>query len=243
MIRQILPVPGPVEGKEALEELYLPTADEHLRINFVTSLDGAVEVGGRSGPLGGPADRAVFMAMRAVADVVMVGAGTARAENYGPVRLDDGVQARRTARGQTARPPLAVITARGDLDPSARMFEPDRDVIVFTTEPVARERADLAAVADVVPAGERAVDMLEVVAELRRRGMGRILCEGGPSLCRSLFEVELVDELCLTLAPVLAGVGNHQLAEAWHGDIARFELTSALEGDGMLITRYAKVSE
>ena len=242
MIRQLLPEPGWLDGNEAVEAAYLPPSARHLRLNFVTSLDGAVEVGGRSGPLGGPADRAVFMAMRAVADVVMVGAGTARAENYGPVRLGEDVQSRRRQRGQSARPPLAVVTSRGEIDLSARMFEPDRDVILFTTEATASARPELSEVADVVVAGQGMVDLGAVVGELHRRGLGRILCEGGPALARSLFVAGLVDELCLTLAAVLAGEGHHDLSESWSGEPRTLELNALMEGDGMLITRYSVVT-
>jgi riboflavin biosynthesis pyrimidine reductase len=229
-----------LEAREQIEAAYFHPSDRHVRINFVTSLDGAVEVGGRSGPLGGAADRAAFMAMRAVADVVLVGAGTARAEDYGPVRLAPEVQARRQSRGQSPRPPLAVVTATGALDPGARMFEADRQVIVFTTEGVVRRCPDLGAVADLVACGSGLVDVGQVVSELHARGLGRILCEGGPSLCRSLFEAGLVDEMCLTLAPVLAGEGHHQLSQAWAGAPVPLELVAVMEGDGMLLTRYAR---
>lgn len=239
MIRSYLPEEALLEDQAAIETAYLHPSEQHLRLNFVTSLDGAVEVGGRSGPLGGPADRAAFMAMRAVADVVMVGAGTARTERYGPVRLAPDVEDRRRARGQAPRPPLAVITARGELDTGARMFEADRDVIVYTTERVVTDRRDLAELAEVVPCGVGVVDVAQVVAHLHGRGLGRILCEGGPSLSRSLFEAGLVDELCLTLSPVLAGEGTHHLSEAWRGDAGRFSLRALMEGDGMVITRYA----
>lgn len=238
MIRSFWPKDEILEQPGQVEAAYLHPTERHLRINFVVSLDGAVEVAGRSGPLGGPADRAAFMAMRSVADVVMVGAGTARAENYGPVRLSADVQQRRRARGQAARPPLAVVTARGELAVGARMFEPDRDVIVFTTERVAAARTDLAEVAEVVPCGVGVVDVTEVVSHLHERGLGRILCEGGPTLTRALFEAALVDEMCLTFSPVLAGAGPHRLSEAWRGDPGRFSLTGLMEGDGMVITRY-----
>lgn len=239
MIRQFLPAPAVLASRAEIEEAYIHPSGRHLRVNFVASLDGAVEVGGRSGPLGGPADRAAFMAMRAVADVVLVGAGTVRAEDYGPVRLIEEVQERRIRRGQSPRPPLAVVSARGDLSPAARLFEADRDVIVFTTEAVAEARRDLADVAEIVPCGSGGVDVSIVLAELRRRGMGRILCEGGPALTRSLFAAGLVDELCLTLSAVLAGEGRQRLTQGWTGGTGPLELTALMEGDGMVITRYA----
>lgn len=239
MIRQLLPGPADLESREEIEAVYLVPPQDHLRINFVASLDGSVEVDGRSGSLGGPADKSVFMALRGVSDVVLVGAGTVRAEDYGPVRLPPEVQDRRRARGQKARPPLAVVSGSGGLDPGSRLFEPDRDVIVFTTDETAAQNHELRSVAEVVPTGSGRVGVEKVVADLRRRGLRRILCEGGPSLARSLFDAGLVDELCLTLSPMLAGEGNHELNEMWSGPLCRFELVALSESDGLLMTRYA----
>jgi riboflavin biosynthesis pyrimidine reductase len=241
MIRRLLPETGGIESDEALEQWYQPPSDRHLRVNFVATLDGAIEVGGLSGPLGGPADRQTFMAMRAVADVVLVGSGTATAENYGPVRLEAGAQARRRARGQPDRPRLAVVSGTGRLDPAARMFTGGDRVLVFTTDRVVNARPDLAQVADLVGCGDDRVDPGRMASTLDDLGLTRVLCEGGPALARGLFSSGMVDELCLTLSPVLAGAHHQALGEAWPGAPGRFELTALLEGDGMLMTRYAKV--
>lgn len=239
MIVQLLPERKDLAGVEDLESAYLQPSDRHLRVNFISSLDGAIEFDGRSGPLGGPADRSVFMAMRAVADVIVVGAGTARTENYGPVRLGSDAVERRLRRGQRALPPLAVVTARGSLDPGDRMFESGGHVIVFTTGAVAASRADLAEVAEVVGCGDARVDLAGVLKELEARGMGRVLCEGGPELMRSLLMSRLVDELCLTVAPVLAGPQRtHLTGEAPLERPELLELSGLIEGDGMLMTRY-----
>ena len=241
MIRQYLPEPAQLESQEAIEDSYLIPAGPHLRVNFVISLDGAVEIGGRSRPLGGPADLASFMAQRAVADVILVGAGTARAENYGPVRLDADVQDRRVRRGQLPIPPMALVSASGDVDTGARVFEDDQEVIVFTTELAAARHVELAGVADVVTAGPDHVDAGAVVAELRRRGYFRILCEGGPALTGTLLHDGLVDELCLTLSPILAGFGHRRISDGWGVDPLSLRLTTLMESDGMLLTRYAVV--
>ena len=241
MIRQHLPEPVQLESQEAIVDSYFIATGPHLRVNFVISLDGAVEIGGRSHPLGGPADRAAFMAQRAVADVILVGAGTARAENYGPVRLDPEVQARRERRGQSPLPPMALVTASGEFDTDARVFEDDQEVVVFTTELAAARHPELARVADVVVSGLDAVDVGAVVSELQRRGQGRILCEGGPALTGTLLHGGLVDELCLTLSPTLAGFGHRRISDAWGVDPLSLRLTTLMESDGMLITRYAVV--
>lgn len=227
-----------MEGPDDLERLYLPETDRFLRINFIASLDGAVEIGGRSGPLGGPGDRSAFTAMRAVTDAVMVGAGTARAENYGPVRAAPEVMDRRERRGQAPRPALAVVTRRGDLDRCSRLFGGEGRVLVLTTEKVQAGRPDLAEVADVVPCGPSEVDLGQAVEELRARGLGRILCEGGPALARSLLTAGLVDELCLTISPVVAGGGRRLFGEALLARAELFELVGVLEADSMLLSRY-----
>lgn len=240
-MRQLLPDVRPLDGRRDLEELYLPPTGVHLRVNFVTSLDGAVEIGGRSGPLGGPVDRDAFMAMRAVADAVMVGAGTARAEDYGPVRFDAGARARRVERGQPERAPLVVVTRRGMLSPDARMFEEPGGVIVLTTQATAA-RDDIVAlgkVAEVLAFGDLEVDLAAAVAELHRRGLGRILCEGGPMLTGDLFVAGLVDELCLTLSPVVAGGEHRHLGQRWPASSGPLSLTGLVEGDGMLVARYS----
>ncbi len=240
MIRRLLPHGGGVETVEDLEDAYIHPELHHLRVNFVTSLDGAVEVDGRSGPLGGQADRQAFMAMRAVADVVLVGAGTAGAENYGPVKLAADVHSRRVRHGQAAVPRLAVVTARGHLDREARMFAGDQPVIVLTTETVVGSRPDLADVAEMVVCGTDHVDLPVAVSELHQRGLGRVLCEGGPTLTRGLFDADLVDELCVTFSPVMAGEGRYRLAHAWSGEPRRFALSRLLEGDGMLMAAYTR---
>jgi riboflavin biosynthesis pyrimidine reductase len=237
MTRQLLPDVRPLAGPADLEALYV-VPGEHLRVNFVTSIDGAIEISGRSGPLGGPADKDAFMAMRAVADVILVGAGTARAEDYGPVRMDDSARERRAGRGQSARPPLAVVSGRGALRRDTRLFDDGAEVILLTTGKGAADHPELAEAAEVVVCGEAEVDVVAAVGELRRRGLDRILCEGGPTLSRELFGAGLVDELCVTFSPVMAGEGLRRLSEAWPDTPAGLRLLGLVEGDGMLIARY-----
>jgi riboflavin biosynthesis pyrimidine reductase len=240
-MRQLMPLCREISGPADLETFYqLPPRLEHLRANFVATLDGVVEVSGRSGPLGNDADRAAFMAMRAVADVVMAGAGTVRAERYGPVRLDEGARGRRLGRDQPDLPPLAIVTARGDLDPKSRVFSGDHRPIILTTQSVVERRRDVAEVADVIVCGDAFVDLRRARQELSARGLHRVLCEGGPELFRSLLNNDLVDELCLSLAPMLAGSEHrHLTAEAPLPQLAEFRLEGLIEGEGILMGRYA----
>lgn len=212
-------------------------AAPYVRVNFVSSIDGAVTVDGLSGGLGSDGDRRVFGILRELADVVLVGAGTARAEDYRG--------ARRPTRGTETPPPIAVVTGSGGLDPQARLFtDTDTPPIVLTTagSDTARRDALHAAGADVVVLDQLTPDAL--LAELARRGLHRVLLEGGPSLFGSFLAADAVDELCLTIAPVVAGGDAGRIASGPPGPPARpFALLGALQDDETLLLRYGRTSE
>jgi riboflavin biosynthesis pyrimidine reductase len=213
-----------------------------VRCNMISTLDGAITVNGRSGLLGGPADRGVFQVLRSLADVILVGAGTARAEAYGPAKLDDQLRAQRAARGQSAVPPVAVVTGSGNLDWSAPFFtEAEARPIVVTTrgsDPGARRRAE--AVADVVIAGEDGVDPGQALHQLWQAGHRSVLLEGGPGLNADVVHAGLLDELCLTLSPRLAaGAGTRVLAGPELMPPLELRTVHLLEQDGFLFVRLA----
>jgi riboflavin biosynthesis pyrimidine reductase len=205
-------------------------------VNMIATVDGATAVDGRSGGLGGPPDKLVFSAIRAVADVILVGAGTVRAESYGPPRIPPG---------REAPPRLAIVTRALDIDPSARVFQEaplDRRPIVVTTERSdPSRRAALAGVADVIVAGDDSVDVVQTVAALGDRGARVVLCEGGPSLNGQLVAAGVLDELCLSLAALVAGGSSPRLAHAVASpDVVPMRLDRVLEADGMLFLRYVR---
>ncbi len=226
---------------EALDAYDEPRAAHDGRpwviVDMIASIDGATAVAGRSGGLGGPADKAVFRALRAVPDVVLVGAATARIENYGPVRLDDEVRARRVARGQAPAPRLALVTGRMDLDHEAPMFtEADTPPLVFTTEAACAEHAPrFEGRAEVVVAGVDSVDLAGAMAALGARGVQTVLVEGGPSLNGQLVAAGLVDEWCQSMAPLLVAGESARVAHGPEGARPeRLELHRLLEQDGYL---------
>ncbi len=241
-MQRLLPAAGDLVDDAAVEEQYLVPAGRHVRANFVTSLDGVVEVGGRSQALGGAADRTAFMAMRAVADAVLVGAGTVRSENYGPVRLAPEVIERRLGRGQSPLPVLAIVSNRGDLDAGSRVFSGGGErPWLLTSKAAAAAHEELGAVARVVVCGDLSVDLEVALAELTRPGRGRVLCEGGPTLFAGLLAAGLLDEVCLTFSPWLIGPGHRRLlGDQPLPESAHLQLASLLEGDGMLIARYGR---
>lgn len=217
----------------------MPPPGRHLRADFVVSIDGAVEIDGRAGPLGAPADRSAFMAMRAVADAILVGAGTARIERYRRPVLSEETKERRKARGQAAVPPLVLVSRRGVLTAEDRVFSNGYRPVVVTTSAAIAERGSLSVLADVIECGTDEVDLGKAIEMLMERGWERILCEGGPSLLLSLLNDDLLDQMCVTFSPLIAGSQHLHLA----GDTplaqpSRFRLRGLLEGDGLLIARY-----
>jgi 5-amino-6-(5-phosphoribosylamino)uracil reductase len=206
-----------------------------VRVGFVASADGAMSVGGRSAGLGSPADHRVFLLLRRLADVVLVGAGTVRTEGYGGVRG--------TAEGRDAPPPIAVVTGSAMLDPASRLFT-DTCVppIVLTLASAPRERRERLAAAggDVVALDRLTPDL--VLAELARRGLHRVLCEGGPTLLGELVASDLVDELCLTVAPMLVGGTAGRIAVGPEGHPRPLELADALHENHVLVLRYRRAT-
>jgi riboflavin biosynthesis pyrimidine reductase len=225
-----------------LSELYAYPSDGWLRANMVASTDGAASLKGLSGGLSSPGDRRVFWMLRGLADVIMVGAGTARAEGYRPTRASDSWGPLRLRAGRPAAPPLALVSRSLDLDPASPLFTQapaDARTIVLTCAAApAAALAALRPVADVVLAGDAAVDLKEARGALRDRGLGRVLCEGGPLLLGTLAAAGLLDELCLTVSPLLAGPGAPGIVAGEEFPARRLALAHVLEDAGTLFCRY-----
>ena len=208
-MRALLPTPADLDPAVAYAPPDPGPSRPFVRANMITSLDGAVSVNGRSGVLGGPPDRRIFQILRSWADVVLVGAGTAKAEAYGPARLEEDLRRRREERGRPPVPPIAVVTRSANLDWTAPLFtQAEARPIVLTSgraDDAARRRGS--EVADVLVAGDEAVDPVLAVNALYRSGFGSILVEGGPALNADVVGAGLLDELCLTVAPCIVG-GN-----------------------------------
>jgi riboflavin biosynthesis pyrimidine reductase len=225
-----------------LAEAYAYPQDQWLRANFVTSADGAAYIDGRSAGLSSDGDMRVFGILRVLADVVLVGAGTARVEEYKPARRRPALAELRAGRPETAT--IALVTRTLGLNLLSPLFTetpPDARTIVITNEAADPElRAAAAEVADVIVAGEEEVDLGAALSALRERGLGRVLCEGGPHLLGDLSAAGLLDELCLSLSPTLAGPGAKRIIAGARADARPLTLTQVLaEDDGFLFFRYA----
>jgi riboflavin biosynthesis pyrimidine reductase len=213
-----------------------------VRVNMISSLDGAISIDGRSGALGGAGDHAVFACLRTLADVVVVGAGTMRSEGYGPARLDATAQQQRAARGATPVPAIAVVTKAAKFDYTTPFFTEAQEppLIVTTSRRAPEVEREAAGAAVVLGAGDDGVDLVAAFAALRERGAGNVLVEGGPGLNGDLARADLVDELCLTLSPrIVGGDGPRVMAGPTMLPPIGTRLLHLLEDDGFLFARFS----
>lgn len=263
-MRQLLP--RPTDEVDPLD-VYLaadrtpPAGRPWVMVNMIASADGAVTVDGVSGGLGSPADRAVFRAVRACADWILVGASTVRAERYGLPRPSATSRDARRAAGRSEQPGLAVVSASLNLDPGLPMLAdqrpgearpliltspdapPDRAERLAETAEVVRLESPLAAPGGAAGRAENAASAwlgspVAVLGELGRRGAKVVLSEGGPTLNAWLADAGMIDELCLSFAPVLAGGPSPRLLHGAAPAPTALELVHLLEEDGMLFARY-----
>ncbi|MFD9499216.1 pyrimidine reductase family protein [Streptomyces sp. NPDC060035] len=217
-----------------------------LRANMVSTLDGAAQHEGRSQGISSATDMRIFGTLRGLADVIVVGAETVRLEGYRPARARDAFAARRAAAGQGPAPAIAVVSGSLDLDFSLPLFvSPLVPTLVITGAAAPSDRIHAArdAGADVLIAGDgAAVEPAWAVAELAARGLTRQLTEGGPRLLGQFVAAGVLDELCLTVSPMLTA-GDAQRIAGGPGVAVpeRFSLTSLLEEAGFLFTRYGKI--
>lgn len=213
-----------------------------LRMNFVSSIDGAATRNGLSGSLGGDADRRIFDLLRRQGDVILIGAGTVRAEGYGAMRLQDDAVRWRLQRGKTQHPAFALVSGSLDLDPESAVFAdaPSRPIVYTLSAASQTRREALAQVADVVDVGTDALDPMKVREDLAARGLLHIHAEGGPSLFGAFIAGGAVDEVCLTVAPALDAGDAGRISHSEHAVPTEMRLASLLEAEGELFLRYVR---
>jgi riboflavin biosynthesis pyrimidine reductase len=224
-----------------LVELYAYPAEQRwVRANFVSSVDGAAQGSDkRSGTLSGSADQKVFSLLRSLADVIVVGAGTARTEGYLPVQPHEVDGDLRADHGLTSVPAIAVASRSLDIDHQL-LAGGAAPTIVLTSDraPADRLEAAMEQTEVIVVSGDE-IDFRAAFEALSGMGLHRILCEGGPSLMHELCATHVVDELCLTLAPVITAGQRLRIAEG--PDLVPpcgLQLRHVLESDGTLFLRY-----
>ncbi|HMQ28192.1 MAG TPA: dihydrofolate reductase family protein [Acidimicrobiales bacterium] len=223
-----------------------PEGGAWVLANMVGGLDGSAAVGGRVGALTGGVDAELFRRLRALADVVLVGAETVRAEGYGPVRLPDDLRAERTAAGRSPVPPIVVVSRSLRLDWAGPLFaetDPASPTAVAVPAPVlgsppaeeARRHAEVLAVE--TDDGD-ALSVPALLAAIADRGHDVVLCEGGPALLGELVAAGRLDELCLTVAPVVGGDPLPVVRTPPGMPLRSFALRGVASADGSLFLRY-----
>lgn len=240
---------APVDD-ERLYQLYAYPESHHslVRGNAISSLDGGATTDGTSGGLGGAGDRRLFAVQRELADVIVVGAGTARAENYGGARMTAPQRQRRQRRGQSEVPPIALVTRSG-------VVEHDLPVLTLSEVPplvltcagnAGNARARLGSAAQVIEcsgADPNSVDLAVALTRLAERGLRRVLNEGGPTLLGAFVEADLLDEMCLTSAPMVVGGGAVRITGGAANVLIRMRRAHVIaDADGYLYTRYIRAN-
>jgi riboflavin biosynthesis pyrimidine reductase len=208
--------------------------------NMVCDLTGSTTIDGRVGALSTGADVELFRRLRSVADVVLVGAETVRRERYGPVRIEE-----RDLRDGRPAPQLAVVSRSLDFDWTIPMFgEPDDPAgrsIVITCGAADEERIREAGLhASVMVVGEESVDLAGALEGLAIRGAGVVVCEGGPHVLGGLVAAGCLDELCLTITPLIGGDPLPVAVLPPGSGLHDFHLVQVLDDDGTLFLRYER---
>lgn len=226
-------------------------ASTWLSFNFVSSLDGASSVQGLSGALGNATDQRIFALLRRPAQAILLGAGTIRAEGYGGELLNVEARKWRLDRRLPERPRLVIFSGTLDLDPSLEVFAnaPEKPLVLTTQAATQAKRDALAHVADVVLVepnpgrGDKEAEGLAhaLLRTLHERGFSQVHCEGGPSLLGTFVSEGLVDELALTISPLLAAGPAGRIAHSpEQGDIEQLKLAHVLEENSTLFLRYVR---
>jgi riboflavin-specific deaminase-like protein len=224
----------------------VPTGRPFVYTNFAVTLDGRAAIEGRSGPIGTEIDTAMLVALRETCDALMIGAGTLRAERYGRIPPGEGSRAKRQRRGLAADPLVVVISGTLDVPWDSGLFTDGggRVLIVTTSEEEIPETATPVDVmrmprGDVEPGRPARIDLAAVMGRLRAdHGVRSVLSEGGPRLHGTLIEDDLVDELFVTIAPVISGGEGPRMTELLSQSRRALELLWLLEAEGELFARY-----
>ncbi|MBM0279065.1 dihydrofolate reductase family protein [Micromonospora tarensis] len=250
-IRDMWPKPGLVDLDD--DELHDRLAADagYVRLLAVTSIDGLAALNGTSAALSSPGDQRVYQAVKRDADVLLVGAGTVRAEQYGPTPLSALQIARRRSMGLAPYPTVAVVSRSLDLDLAGPLFQrhpgrhvPPRPIVITPAASAASIDPALAERADLVVAGETDVDLALAVQQLRSRGHQRFICEG-PSLAGGMARAGLLDDICMTITPQLLAVPGPRITTGPSGPVPATDdwqlQRSLIDERGNLFLRYLRL--
>ena len=223
-------------------EVARPALDDRpwVLLNLVLSADGHASIDGRVTNLTSPTDQRLFHHLRGLSDVILVGASTVRAEKYGPVRVSQSLAQQRAADGRRERPTIAIVSRSLDIDID-RIAVAGQPVAVLTCAAADEaRRAEIEGSVDLIVVGDDIVDLRQGLALLRQQGARVVLCEGGAVLNGELAQAGLIDEVCVTVAPVIGGDPSTQAGALLHRTL-RLELQHAQHVDGNAFLRWLVV--
>jgi 5-amino-6-(5-phosphoribosylamino)uracil reductase len=243
-LRQLLPEPATVTVGDAISSLNLGRLAHAHRpytiVNFIASADGRASFHGHSRALGDDGDWAIFHGLRERVDAVFAGTGTLRSERYGRLVRSEERRSRRAAAGLAPDPLAVVVTRSGEVPSDIPLFtDPDSRIALFT--PVVPELGHARAHVDVVRLDPGELTFTTIARRLRADfDVRSLLCEGGPMVFGALLQEKLVDELFLTLSPMLTGAGTEVTVTAGPGlaELVPLRVLWLLEREGFLFLRY-----
>lgn len=237
------PRTGELDDDQVLEAYPWPERGRRwVRAMMVTTLDGAAAgPDGLSGSISSPVDKAVFDAVRRLADAVLVGAGTIRAEGYGPMRAKPRDAERRSRNGQAPAPVLAVVSRSLDLDWDDEVFTRStmRPLIITGPDADPERVARASEHCDVVVTDEDELGPEHILDVLQQRGLDHVVCEGGPTLLESVVAAGLLDEADITLSPMFAGTASSPRTPGLEHTVG-LELRHVLHAESFLMVRYTR---
>jgi riboflavin biosynthesis pyrimidine reductase len=239
-------IPSPIRGATDAQLLswytHPPAQSTRVSFNFISSLDGAATLNGRSGGLGNAADRRIMVLMRRTADVLLLGAGTVRTEGYSGDLIGTAGVEWRQSQGRSPQPTLAVVSGSLRINPDLPFFTTAQEppLVITTAEANRVRRKALEKVAEVVACGQRRLNVDLLIQELERRGHSRIHSEGGPRLFGTFQQAARVDELCLSVSPLLTAGPGARIAASSQENLPprRMRLQHVLRCGDMLFLRY-----
>ncbi len=182
-------------------------------LNMISSKNGLATLDGKSGLLGGPADKALFRTLRGIADVILVAAGTIRTENYSAPVITDRTSQIRRSQSQLPLPTVVALTNSLNLDPQSPLFTTPhyRPAILTSTSGVKQQDKNHFQNADIIEMPGSSVNLSDALAILAEAYGPVILVEGGPSLNQQMVSLDLFDEFCITISPKYSSDQNSQL--------------------------------
>ena len=218
-----------------------------IRGNMISSLDGSSTKDGRSGGLANINDRAIFSIIRQSADIIIVGASTVLIEEYSNVCLSINQQNERKKYGQSNIPQIAVITTSSKLKKSDKFFSLNKKQVPFVFTSAnnfinTQKRLNMSAeVVNVSSKNPEKIDFFTIVKFLAERKFFRILIEGGPFILGKLMEKNILNELCLTISPILIGGKSKRIAISTKQLEVRMQpLSLLMDNEGYFYIRYIR---